>query len=104
MLRIALRNLGYFESLSTGGYQHLDLIHGSLFAEDAREESFHRVICPPTPIRYDKSAVAPIVRFDKGDVRIASELFARSRQHANEGIVLRLDHQRGNGNAVDPAS
>src|SRR4029077_13761835 len=45
-------------------------------------------------------AVAAVLRLDQTHVRIGQEFGARLWQHANERIVLSVDHQSGNGNPL----
>ena len=45
--------------------------------------------------------MSAVLGFDVRDVRIAQQLLARLRQHPNEGIVLRVQNQRRNRDAVE---
>lgn len=47
------------------------------------------------------SAVAAVAGFNKGDARIGEETGAGLGQNANKGVVLGMEDEGGNGNAVD---
>src|SRR5579872_2114628 len=48
-----------------------------------------------------KPAVSAIFRFNEADVRITADHLARARQHQDERIVLRMNYQRGHGDALE---
>src|SRR5579872_6085437 len=48
-----------------------------------------------------KPAVTAIFRFNEADIRIAADHLARARQHQDERIILRMNNERGHGNALE---
>src|SRR5215472_7042587 len=50
-----------------------------------------------------ESAVSAVLGFEQRDVGVGLDLSAGFRKQADEGIVQRMDDQRGHGNFVDHA-